>query len=222
MATPRRLSPPRLLEELDKQLQAMVSSGDTIIALDNQDTDEALASNLLCQILTQPVVKIRPFGQNQDMLDFPSLSVISVTGNNLAIAKDLTERTILCSLDAKMEIPGSRKFNFSPVAMALKNRAQLVRACLIILKAYVVAGRPPQDITPMGGFEDWSGWVRSALIWLGCDDPCATMNKIRASDQSSRPSHNDYGPVGGKVRERGNVRWRCREGSPSRGRTRQW
>jgi putative DNA primase/helicase len=171
-------------EELDKQLQAMISSGDTIIALDNQDTDEALESNLLCQMLTQPVVKIRPFGQNQDMLDFPSLSVISVTGNNLAIAKDLTERTILCSLDAKMEIPGSRKFNFSPVAMALKNRAQLVRACLIVLKAYVVAGRPTQDITPMGGFEDWSDLVRSSLVWLGAADPCTTGDKIRASDQS--------------------------------------
>ena len=171
-------------EELDKQLQAMVSSGDTIIALDNQDTDEALESNLLCQMLTQPVVKIRPFGQNQDMLDFPSLAVVSVTGNNLAIAKDLTERTLLCSLDAKMEVPGRRKFEFNPVVMVMENRARLVRACLIILRAYVVAGRPAQDIMPMGGFENWSGWVRSALVWLGCDDPCATMDKIRASDQS--------------------------------------
>jgi putative DNA primase/helicase len=172
------------LEELDKQLQAMISCGDTIVALDNQDADEALASNLLCQMLTQPIVKIRPFGQNEDMPGFPSLSVISVTGNNLAIAKDLTERTVLCSLDAKMEIPGSRKFNFNPDAMALENRAQLVRACLIILEAYMVAGLPTQNIIPMGGFENWSDLVRSSLVWLGAADPCATSGKIRASDQS--------------------------------------
>jgi Bifunctional DNA primase/polymerase, N-terminal len=161
------------IEELDKQLQAMVSSGDTIIALDNQDTDEALESNLLCQMLTQSVVKIRPFGQNQDMLDFPSLAVISTTGNNLAIAKDLTERTILCSLDAKMEIPGSRKFDFSPVAMALKNRAHLVRACLIILKAYVVAGRPPQGITSRIGVT-WCG-----PLWSGSGPPILAKPGIK-------------------------------------------
>jgi hypothetical protein len=89
--------------------------------------------------------RLRPFGQNQEMLDFPSLAVISVTSNNLAIAKDLTERTILFSLDAKMETPGRRRFEFNPVAMARENRARLVRACLIILQAYVAAGRPPQD-----------------------------------------------------------------------------
>jgi hypothetical protein len=63
-------------------------------------------------------------------------------------------------------------------------RSKLVRACLIILKAYVVAGRPTQDITPMGGFEGWSDLVRSSLVWLGAADPCATRDKIRASDQS--------------------------------------
>ena len=36
----------------------------------------------------------------------------------------------------------------------------------------------------MGGFEGWSDLVRSSLVWLGAADPCATRDKIRASDQS--------------------------------------
>jgi hypothetical protein len=203
-------------EELDKQLQAMISSGDTIIALDNQDTDEALESNLLCQMLTQPIVKIRPFGQNQDMLDFPSLAVISVTGNNLAIAKDLTERTLLCSLDAKMEVPGRRKFEFNPVAMAMENRARLVRACLIILRAYVAAGRPPQAIIPMGVIRRLE---RLGSVRAGLARPRRSVRdygKNPGERPEPRPPHNDHGAMGGAVRADGNVRWRCREGGRER------
>jgi putative DNA primase/helicase len=170
-------------EERDKQLQAALAGGDTIVALDNQNSDEDLTSDALSQMLTQPIVKVRPFGQNKELLEYPSMSVISVTGNNLAVAKDLTERTVLCQVDAKMEVPGSRKFTFNPIVMARQNRVRLVRACLIILRAYVVAGRPPQDFNPMGGFEDWSEWVRSAIVWLGRADPCATMSVVRSMDQ---------------------------------------
>ena len=133
-------------------------------------------------MLTQTEVEVRPFGQNEKMMRYPTVATISVTGNNLSVAKDLTERTLLCSLDAKMETPGSRKFDFDPAAMALERRVRLVRACLIILRAYAVAGYPKQAFDPMGGFEDWSNRVRSALVWLDCADPCATMDRIRASD----------------------------------------
>ncbi len=34
----------------------------------------------------------------------------------------------------------------------------------------------------MGSFADWSNLVRSALIWLGCADPCDTMDKVRKAD----------------------------------------
>jgi putative DNA primase/helicase len=169
-------------EELDKQLQALVSNGNTIIALDNQDSDHPLASNALSQILTQATIMVRPFGQNISMINVPSMAVVSITGNNLAIAKDLTERTLLCSLDAKMEVPGSRAFRFHPVVRAMETRVTLVNAALTILRAYVVAGRPDQKLTPMGGFEDWDALVRSAIVWLGCPDPCGTMQSIRDSD----------------------------------------
>jgi putative DNA primase/helicase len=171
-------------EELDKQVQAMVSSGKTIFALDNQDPERPLSSCTLSSVLTQSLIEVRQFGQNKDLTLYPVLAVVSVTGNNLEIAKDLTERTILCELDAKVETPGARKFDFDPVEYALKNRARLVRAALTILRAYVVAGRPDQKLVPMGGFEDWSLLVRSPLVWLGCKDPCETMEKVRSNDQT--------------------------------------
>jgi putative DNA primase/helicase len=55
-------------------------------------------------------------------------------------------------------------------------------AGLTILKAYIEAGRPPQDIPRWGGFEEWSYLIRSALVWLGCADPYLTKRKIDLED----------------------------------------
>jgi putative DNA primase/helicase len=56
-----------------------------------------------------------------------------------------------------------------------------VVALLTILRAYqlseVVANHPP-----LGGFEMWSHWVRDALVWLGCADPCDTIELIRTGN----------------------------------------
>jgi putative DNA primase/helicase len=53
---------------------------------------------------------------------------------------------------------------------------------LTVLRAFHVAGRPAPEGPPLGSFEDWSGLVRNALIWLGEPDPCATMDRARADD----------------------------------------
>ena len=66
--------------------------------------------------------------------------------------------------------------------MAAKWRPQLVVAALTILRAYHVAKRPNQKLEPLGSFNDWSAWPRSALVWLGEPDPCITMNATRQTD----------------------------------------
>jgi hypothetical protein len=53
---------------------------------------------------------------------------------------------------------------------------------LTILRAYHVAGSPSQAIHRFGRFEQWSDWPRSALIWLGCADPCRTRERITLND----------------------------------------
>ena len=34
----------------------------------------------------------------------------------------------------------------------------------------------------MASFSDWSKYVRGALIWLGCTDPCGSMEQARDDD----------------------------------------
>ena len=115
------------------------------------------------------------------MVEVPTTALVTATGNNLSFLGDMSRRALLCQLDPGVERPELRQFAFDPVKVAKERRADFLAAALTILRAYHAAGRPHQ-VTPLGSFADWSNWVRSALIWLGCADPCDTMEKVRKAD----------------------------------------
>ena len=54
-------------------------------------------------------------------------------------------------------------------------------ACLVIVRAYLAAGSPDR-LSPIASFGEWSDLVRSALVWLGCADPAASMETARDDD----------------------------------------
>ena len=167
------------VEEFEKGLGSCLIAGDQIISIDN--CEAPLGGVLLCQCLTQEVVKPRILGQSLNP-DVVSNAAIYATGNNLTFIGDMTRRSLLCSLDAKCERPELRQFDFDMIEEATNKRAELVVAGLTVLRAFVVAGRPPQNQSPFGSFEAWSKLVRAALIWAGEADPLETAEAIRAAD----------------------------------------
>jgi hypothetical protein len=56
----------------------------------------------------------------------------------------------------------------------------MVIAGLIVLQAYLVAGKP-ERLPAMGSFDDWE-WIRGALVWLGEDDPAVTRAGVFKKD----------------------------------------
>ena len=114
--------------------------------------------------------------------ELPANAFVTATGNNLILEGDLTRRALLCQLDARVERPELRAFQRDPVAEAKARRPQLVVAALTILRAYHVAGKPALGLAQLGSFEEWSSWVRCALVWLGVGDPVDSMCSIRARD----------------------------------------
>ncbi len=165
-------------EEMEKRLGAALIAGDPLISIDNCET--GLGGELLCQALTQPMLKVRLLGKSINV-EVPSSAAMFATGNNLTMVGDMTRRAIRCTLDAGVERPELREFDRDPLAMVSASRGDYVAAALTILRAFHLAGRPQQS-TPLGSFAAWSGWVRDALIWLGEADPCATMDQIRGAD----------------------------------------
>lgn len=165
-------------EETEKRLGSMLLEGEGFVAIDN--CESPLGGDFLCQALTQSTLKVRPLGKST-VVDVPAIAMMTATGNNLTFVGDMSRRALLCQLDPGVERPELRSFSFDPVKLVLTQRGDLVAAALTILRAYYVAGRPDQ-VPPLGSFADWSNTVRSALIWLGCADPCDTMEKVRKAD----------------------------------------
>lgn len=165
-------------EETEKRLGAMLLSGAPLISIDNANGE--LGGDMLCQMTERPLVRIRVLGRSESP-EIECRSMPFATGNKLTLVGDMTRRAVLCSLDAQVERPELRNFEFDPVARAMADRGQYVAAALTILLAYRAAGSP-RVCGPLGSYGAWSETVRSALIWLGEADPTASMETARAED----------------------------------------
>ena len=128
----------------------------------------------LCQILTQQTVDVRILGRSEQVSVETRGLTCFATGNNLQVCSDLTRRSLVFSLDPKMEQPERREFKKSPTSLVLADRGKYIAACLTIVRAYITCGKPNKK-TALASFEGWSDTVRSALIWLGQSDPVDSL-----------------------------------------------
>jgi hypothetical protein len=174
---PPALSQGKTAEEDEKRLATVLFAGDPVIHIDN--CEEPISGDFLCSMLTQEVVQARILGLSERRV-LPSTALVLASGNNLTFAGDTSRRAVICRLDAKVERPDTREFDFDCHEEVLKARPELVVAGLTILRAYHVA-KPAMKLTPMGGFNDWE-WIRGALVWLGCADPADTRSTILDND----------------------------------------
>jgi putative DNA primase/helicase len=164
--------------ETEKRLGGLLLSGFPLISLDNVNGE--IGSDLLCQAIERPLVRVRRLG-GSDMIEIESRATIYATGNSARVRGDMTRRTLIADLDANTERPELREFEGNPVAAVTANRGAYVSACLIIVRAYILAGCPGK-LPLLASFEDWSCLVRSALVWLGCADPATSMEAARDDD----------------------------------------
>lgn len=165
-------------EEFEKRIGALLLAGETIIPIDNCETD--LGGEFLCTVLTQVVARTRILGRSEAP-ELPTNALITATGNNLVLVGDMTRRAVICRLDPGCERPELRTFAVDPIAQVRKNRPTYLIAALTALRAYFAAGCPKQT-DPLGSFERWSRIVRDALVWLGLADPVETMESLRVGD----------------------------------------
>jgi hypothetical protein len=164
--------------ETEKRLVGLLLAGYPIISLDNMNGE--LGGDLLCQAVERPLVLVRRLG-GSDLFEIESHATLFATGNALRVLGDMTRRTLISTLDAQMERPELRTFQKKPVDEIILCCGRYVAACLTIVLAYQRAGCPDK-MPPLVSFEDWSDHVRSALVWLGCTDPVASMETAREED----------------------------------------
>jgi hypothetical protein len=166
-------------DETEKRLGAAMLAGQPLISIDN--VNGQLESVSLCQIIERPIVSIRILGRSENVRVDAGGASTFCTGNNLVLVGDLCRRSLTATLDPELERPELREFKGNPVAAVLTDRGTYVAAALTICRAYIVAGRPG-PAPRLASFEGWSDTVRSALMWLGCADPVASIETARAED----------------------------------------
>jgi putative DNA primase/helicase len=110
-------------------------------------------------------------------------ATLFATGNNLRIKDDLTRRRIVCSLDPRCERPELRRFAANPLDLIRRDRPRYVAAALTLLRYAAITELPSWATpNPLGSFEQWSRWVRAAVIFAIDADPCAGMERVQGQD----------------------------------------
>ncbi len=173
------ISPSRNEEEHRKRFASALLGGDLVICIDN--IQEPFESESMCTILTSQRWQERILGTNT-RADMPTNSLFIFTGNNLTFRGDMCARVVVCNIDPQTECPGERSFDRDLRKYAANHRGELVVAILTIVRAYLVAGCPNQNLPPFRLFTDWTRWIRSPLVWLGMSDPYESTRSITDND----------------------------------------
>jgi putative DNA primase/helicase len=168
----------RSTEEMEKRLGALLLEVPPIISLDNCTLD--LEGELLCQVTEQPLVKVRILGKSETP-ECEWRGTLFATGNNITLKGDMTRRGLTSNLDAGVELPETRRFDFDPVARVLSDRGTYIAAAIVIARAYLVSGEEAK-CPPLGSYGGWSKFVREPLVWLGEADPVRSLEQARAND----------------------------------------
>lgn len=164
--------------EMDKRIGSLLIESTPMISIDNLSFD--LKGDLLCQMCTQQTVKVRVLGKSETP-DCEWKGALFATGNNINLSGDMTRRGLICNLDAGVERPELREFEFSPIDRVLQNRGKYIAAVLTIARAYVVGGTLDR-VQKIGSYGQWSKFVREPLMWLGEADPTKSMEQAYRDD----------------------------------------
>jgi hypothetical protein len=168
--------------ELQKLFTAILLAGDQIVLIDN--IEEPLSSASFAAILTKTLYRGRILGFSRTAM-LPTNCLFLLTGNNLVFLRDLPRRVLSARIQVSEEHPDLRTaFKIPNLRQYCRdNREELVRCAFTMSAGYAKAGMPDQGLPACGGFEQWSDWIRSAIVWSGLPDPCDTRAAVNASDE---------------------------------------
>jgi hypothetical protein len=171
--TPSAYTFPSNDEECSKLLLSALLTGPAVVIFDNLTTD-LFPYKSMCSALTEEHLTGRILGVSKTATVGTRTLFLS-SGNNVAPIADMTRRVLTITLDPACETPATRRFKGDPLGQVQRQRALYVSYALTIVRAYVQAGYPAQSLQPLNSYGQWTQLVRSALVWLGIEDPATAI-----------------------------------------------
>jgi hypothetical protein len=174
-------------EEVRKLLTTELIKGRPLILLDNADERKPIHSGALASVTTAEIWGNRQLGK-LDSVCVPNLALWLMTANNPKLAGEMARRCIRVRIDPKIDRPWKRGgFRHQHLLdWARENRARLVHAVIILVKAWLAAGRPEHHIR-LGSFERWSSVVGGIIQAAGIPGFLESLDEMYdASDKEGQ------------------------------------
>ncbi len=149
--------------EVRKRVVSLLFKGAPAMIWDN--IKGAFDSPTLASLLTTERFNDRLLGETR-LLTLPNRMLALFNGNNMMLRGELTRRILTCRLDAKMERPYLRRFSLSPRETCTRERQDIVRDVLTMVRGYQLNGKSFASTISLGSFEEWSAAVVRPILWL--------------------------------------------------------
>lgn len=167
-------------EECRKLLLAELLTVPAVVEFDNL-TSDLIPHKSLCTALTSEFISGRILGQSKTA-EVGTRTLFLSSGNNVDPVRDMTRRTVTITLDPACETPAAREFNKQPVNEVRSDRGRFVSLALIIVRAWICAGKPKAECKSIANYAEWSDYCRQSLLWLGLPDPAACIFESMCED----------------------------------------
>jgi hypothetical protein len=183
---PAATTAPENEEEWRKKIFASLVATRSVMFVDN--VYGTLRSSALDSILTNGSYQDRVLGASKE-LEIPVRCLWMITGNAMALSRDLARRLLTCNIhpeEDEVEVT-KRRFDFNPVAEVRENRTEMIFAANVLLRAGF--DRKPKYV-PLSGFDEWGSMVlASCEVVRGLDksfgDPRACVDEAREEATAS-------------------------------------
>ena len=169
------------LEEMRKRLTALLMESPESIIFDN--AVRIFNSAALASALTTGRYRDRLLGSSRNV-EVDVRTIMAATGNNLSFGGDMPRRVYWCKLKVDREKPETRKGFLHPllVKWAAENRAELMKACLTIIKGWTQEGMPLEKEITWGGYEEWTQTIGGILKHAGMDGFLQSRSSVDSDD----------------------------------------
>lgn len=164
--SPDILTAGKLEDEWRFRLVALLCTGPPIVLLDN--INKMLDSATIAGMVTAPDTYMDRRVKTSEIVTFPIRCLWLLTGNNVQLSHEMARRCILIRLDSNLENPetrtGFRHRNL--MAWVGEHRAELVWAALVLVQAWIAAGRPAGSQSK-ASFGPWAETIGGVLEVAG-------------------------------------------------------
>lgn len=171
------ITQPQTEDEWRKNLTSQFMRGHPIVLIDN--LTKPLDSGTFAGALTAPVWMDRLLGGNATV-NIAVRCVWVTTANNPAMSTEIARRSVRIRLDANIDRPwqreGYRHENLK--SWVSENRSDLVWAALVLIRAWLAAGKPRPRLKPLGSYEEWSFVIGGILEVAGISDFLSNLNEF--------------------------------------------